>query len=94
MTVMAVSCERALESNRPERGTVFADDVAANVASFAQRIFPTNVQVGDAFGWEVEMDSNGRVIAGAYGEDIRIQVLVPHRRRGLRLLTGWRRLVG
>ena len=61
------------ESNRPERGTVFVYDVAANASlSFAQRIFPTNVQVGDAFGWEVEMDSNGRVIAGAYGEDIRL----------------------
>lgn len=60
-------------STQPDRGTVFSYTVNPDdTLTFDQRVIPANVQIGDSFGWEVEMDDNGRVVAGAFGEDFEI----------------------
>lgn len=57
-------------STLPDRGTVFVYDVEPDDSlTFTQRVVPLNVQVGDSFGWVVEMDAD-RVVAGAFGEDV------------------------
>lgn len=57
-------------SSLPDRGTVFVYDIEPDASlTFTQRVVPLDVQVGDSFGWVVEMDET-RVIAGAFGEDM------------------------
>ena len=58
-------------SATPDRGTVFLYDlVASNELSLRQFLVPADVEVGDAFGWEVAIDED-HVVAGAFGEDYR-----------------------
>ena len=62
----------AFNSVLSDRGTVFVyDRLGDDSLDFTQRIVPADVQVGDAFGWEVDMDGD-RVVAGAFGEDAAI----------------------
>ena len=62
---------RAVQQRHPDRGTVFLYDlVASNELSLRQFLVPADVEVGDAFGWEVAIDED-HVVAGAFGEDYR-----------------------